>query len=112
MFAIAKTLGRICGSRCVSLIYMRGVISNLLANGNERTKFITSSSKDGRILRLLKLGENLSKTLVRPFINEIFSSLDLVENVARSRKLSVDIGKEEKNECVGIVDGKGRSDGF
>lgn len=52
--------------------------------------------------------ENRSSTLVRPFIKEIFSSRDFAAKFDRSRKLSVDIGSDEKNACDGSVDGDGR----
>lgn len=105
MLAIANTLGRICGSRYVSFICSKSVLAP--TRRGDRQPF-TSSRRDGNIFRLLRLGEKRSKTFVKPFMNEIFSSLDFVENVARSKKLSVDIGREEKNECVGIEVGEGR----
>lgn len=40
-------------------------------------------------------------------MNEIFSSLVFDVKFDRSKKLSVDIGKEEKNECDGRVAGVG-----
>jgi len=42
----------------------------------------------------------------------IFSSRGLEANVERSRKLSVDIGKEEKNACVGREVDDNRDWGF
>ena len=51
---------------------------------------------------------NLSKTPVRPFMKDIFSSLVLAAKLVRSRKLSVDIGNEEKKGWDGSVDGVGR----
>lgn len=68
----------------------------------------TSSTSEGRILRLLRPSENLSRTLVKPFMNEIFSSRDFAVKFDRSRKFKVDIGSEEKNGCVGNVAGVGR----
>jgi hypothetical protein len=41
-------------------------------------------------------------------MKDTFSSRDLVEKLARSRKLRVDIGREEKKGCDGSVDGVGR----
>jgi hypothetical protein len=41
-------------------------------------------------------------------MNEIFSSLDFVLKLERSKKLSVDIGREEKKGCDGSVTGVGR----
>ena len=41
-------------------------------------------------------------------MNEIFSSRDLAAKVDRSRKLSVEMGREEKNACEGRVVGEGR----
>jgi hypothetical protein len=40
-------------------------------------------------------------------MNDTFSSRDLVANVERSRKLSVEIGRELKNGCEGRVLGAG-----
>lgn len=51
--------------------------------------------------------ENLSRTLVRPFINEIFSSRVFAAKFERSRKLSVDTTNDEKNGCRGRSDGLG-----
>lgn len=68
----------------------------------------TSSRSEGKILRVCKLSENRFSTPAKPFINEIFSSLDFVVKFERSRKLSVDIGSEEKKGCVDNVDGVGR----
>jgi hypothetical protein len=52
--------------------------------------------------------ENLSKTVVNPFINDIFSSRVLEVKFERSRKFSVEIGRDEKKEWVGSVVGEGR----
>lgn len=41
-------------------------------------------------------------------MKEIFSSRDFAAKFDRSRKLSVDIGSDEKNACDGSVDGDGR----
>jgi hypothetical protein len=43
-------------------------------------------------------------------MNEIFSSLVFAVKLLRSRKLSVEIGSEEKNGCEGSADGVGRDD--
>jgi hypothetical protein len=59
---------------------------------------ITSSSSDGNIFRILKPSENLPRTLVNPFMNDIFSSRVFAVKFDRSRKFSVEIGSEEKNE--------------
>jgi hypothetical protein len=45
---------------------------------------------------------------VRPFINETFSSLVFAVKLLLSKKLSVEMGSEEKNECEGSVAGVGR----
>lgn len=58
---------------------------------------LTSSRSVGRILRVRRPSENLSNTLLKPFIKDIFSSRDLVLKLDRSRKFSVDIGSDEKN---------------
>ena len=42
-------------------------------------------------------------------MNEIFSSLVLAVKLERSRKLRVDIGRDEKKGWEGRVDGVGRS---
>lgn len=68
---------------------------------------ITSSTRDGKIFRVLKPSENLSKTPVRPFMNDIFSSLVFDVKLERSRKLRVEIGSDEKNGCDGSVEGVG-----
>ena len=87
MWEIAKTFGRIYGSKCVSFI---------------------SSRREGSIFRVRRPSENLSRTPARPFMNEIFSSRDFAAKFERSRKFSVDIGREEKNACDGSVVGEGR----
>ena len=69
---------------------------------------LTSSRRDGRIFRIRRPSENLSKTLVNPFMNEIFSSRVLEVKLERSRKFKVEIGSEEKNGCSGRVVGVGR----
>lgn len=73
----------------------------------ERSRF-TSSNNDGRILRVLNPSENLSNTPVRPFMNDIFSSLVFEVKLERSRKFSVEIGSDEKKELVGSDVGVGR----
>lgn len=75
--------------------------------GSSWISFISSRS-DGRIFLILRPSENLSRTLVNPFMKEIFSSRDFAANVDRSKKLRVDIGNDEKNECDGSVAGDGR----
>jgi hypothetical protein len=57
----------------------------------------TSSSKDGRTFRTRSPSEKRSRTLVSPFMNDIFSSLDFAAKFDRSKKLSVEIGNDEKN---------------
>lgn len=59
-------------------------------------------------MRVLKPSEKRSRTPVRPFINEIFSSLVFAVKLLLSRKLSVEMGSEEKNGCEGSADGPGR----
>lgn len=58
---------------------------------------LTSSTRDGKIFRVRSPSENLSKTPANPFMNEIFSSLVFEVKFERSKKFSVDIGREEKN---------------
>ena len=69
---------------------------------------LTSSSSDGRILRIRRPSENRPSTPVSPFMNEIFSSRVFAAKFERSRKLSVDMGSEEKNGCEGSEEGDGR----
>lgn len=83
---IAKTLGRIYGSRCVSFI---------------------SSRREGSIFLILNPSENLSRTPVSPFMKDIFSSRDLAVKFDRSRKFRVEMGSDEKKECAGNVVGDG-----
>lgn len=68
--------------------------------------------RDGKILRVFKPSENLSSTAVRPFMNDIFSSRVLDAKVDRSRKLSVEIEREEKKAWDGRADGPGRLCGW
>lgn len=82
-----NTLGNMYGRRCVSFI---------------------SSKREGRIFLVLRPSENLSRTETSPFMKDIFSSLDFVAKLERSRKLSVEIGSDEKKACEGSVDGFGR----
>ena len=70
-----------------------------------------SSTREGRIFRVLSPSEKRSRTPVRPFMNEIFSSLDLDANVERSKKLSVEIDRDEKKGWADMVDGVGRLSG-
>lgn len=70
---------------------------------------LTSSRSEGRIFLVCRPSENRFRTPVKPFMNEIFSSLVFAVKLERSRKLSVDIGREEKKGCEGSVDGVGRS---
>lgn len=67
----------------------------------------TSSNKEGKIFLLLSPSENLPRTLVRPFMNEIFSSRVFAVKFERSKKFSVDIGSDEKNESEGKDEGDG-----
>lgn len=69
---------------------------------------VTSSTSDGNILRVRRPSENFGRTPDRPFIKAIFSSRDLDAKVDRSKKLRVEIGKEEKNGYVGSAVGPGR----
>lgn len=95
------------GKRWVSFIYddnqhRKGI-------GGRRKKLErTSSIRLGRIFRVRSPSEKLGNTPVSPFINAIFSSRVLEANVDRSRKLSVDIAKEEKKGYVGKLVGPGR----
>jgi hypothetical protein len=68
---------------------------------------LTSSTREGKIFLVLRPSLNLSKTLVRPFMNETFSSRVFEAKFERSKKFRVDIDNEEKNACDGIVDGVG-----
>lgn len=68
----------------------------------------TSSRSEGRIFRVLSPSENRPRTPARPFMNEIFSSLVLAVKLLLSKKLSVEMGSEEKKDCEGSVDGVGR----
>lgn len=68
----------------------------------------TSSNSDGKIFLVLNPSENFPKTLVKPFINEIFSSRVLAVKLERSKKFKVEIGNEEKKGCVGSVSVVGR----
>lgn len=77
----------------------------------ERWERNTSSSNEGKILRILRPSEKRSRTPVKPFIKIIwkifspevfiktqqptFSSLVLDAKFARSRKLRVEIGRDE-----------------
>ena len=65
---------------------------------------LTSSRRDGKTFLTLSPSENLSRTLVKPFMNEIFSSRLFAAKLDLSRKLRVDIGSDEKNECEGSED--------
>jgi hypothetical protein len=68
----------------------------------------TSSTSDGKIFRVRSPLENLSRTPVSPFMNEIFSSRVFAVKLERSRKFKVEMGREEKKECDGRVSGVGR----
>ena len=57
----------------------------------------TSSSREGRIFRTRSPSEKRSRTAPSPFMNDIFSSLDFAAKLDRSKKLSVEIGNDEKN---------------
>lgn len=56
----------------------------------------TSSSSPGNTFLLRSFSENPGNTLNRPFKKVAFSSRDLLENEAGSRKFSVEIANEEK----------------
>lgn len=56
----------------------------------------TSSTSEGKIFRVRNPSENRSRTLVRPFMKVIFSSRDFDAKFDRSRKLSVDMDRDEK----------------
>lgn len=72
---------------------------------------LTSSTRDGKIFLVRSPSENLSRTPVSPFINEIFSSRVFAVKLERSRKFKVEMGREEKKECDGRVSGVGRESG-
>jgi hypothetical protein len=74
----------------------------------ETRSILTSSNKEGRIFRVRSPSENLPKTVLRPFINETFSSRDFEVKLERSRKLSVETGNELKNGYDSKVVGVGR----
>ena len=63
--------------------------------------WLTSSNRLGRILLRLNLSENDGNTLTRPRKNVAFSSRGFDAKVVASRKLSVEMASEEKNECDG-----------
>ena len=73
------------------------------------TQLLTSSNSDGRIFRVCNPLVNLLKTPANPFIKDIFSSLVLDVKFERSRKLRVEMGREEKNGWEGRVAGVGRA---
>ena len=100
-----KILGRIYGSKCVSFICIKNLWINVKTLVQCKR---TSSNRDGKIFLVRSCSENLSKTVVNPFINEIFSSRVLEVKFERSRKFRVDIGKEEKKGWEGSVVGEGR----
>jgi hypothetical protein len=101
---IANTLGRIYGSRLMSFICKMWLLVFKLWKGEG---VMTSSSSVGNIFRVRRLSENLSKTLISPFMNDIFSSLVFEVKFDRSKKLRVEIGREEKNGWDGRVAGVG-----
>jgi hypothetical protein len=68
---------------------------------------VTSPSRVGKILRVRRPSENLSKTLTSPFMNDIFSSLVFDVKFDLSKKLRVEMGKEEKNGWDGRFEGVG-----
>ena len=103
-FAIEKMLGKMYGRSRASFICFIG--KSVLTHITERAR--TSSSSDGSIFRIRRPSENLSKTVVKPFMNETFSSRVFAVKFERSRKFSVDIGRDEKKGCDGSVDGVGR----
>jgi hypothetical protein len=72
------------------------------------THILTSSTRVGKILRVRRPTENLLRTPAKPLRNDILSDLDFVLKLDRSRKLSVDIAREEKKGCDGRVTGVGR----
>ena len=59
---------------------------------------LTSSTREGRIFRIRRPSENLSRTVVNPFIKDIFSSLVFEVKFDRSKKFKVDIGSDEKKD--------------
>ena len=77
------------------------------ASARIKSMLPTSSTREGRIFRVLRPSENLSRTLVKPFMKEIFSSRVFEANVDRSKKFNVDIESDEKNGCVGRDVGAG-----
>ena len=70
----------------------------------------TSSNREGKIFRLLSASEKLPSTPARPFMNATFSSRGFAANVARSRKLRVEMGNALKKACVGMDAAVGRGD--
>jgi hypothetical protein len=68
---------------------------------------LTSSNRAPNIFRSLKPLLNLGKTPPRPFMNAIFSSRGLLAKFDLSKKFSVDIGSELKNEFNGSESGVG-----
>lgn len=68
---------------------------------------LTSSSNEGRIFLVRKPSENRSRTFVRPFMKEIFSSRVFAVKLERSKKFKVEMGNEEKKAWEGNVSGVG-----
>ncbi len=104
-------LGRMYGSRCVSFICALSTPVFVSTYKTCQAFELTSSSSEGSILRVRSPSVNLSRTLVKPFMNEIFSSRVLAAKFDRSRKFSVETGRDEKKGCNGRSVGEGRSFG-
>ncbi len=65
------------------------------------TVTLTSSSKLGRTLPFRNRSEKVDSTRTSPLRKVAFSSLGFEAKVVGSRKLSVEMAREEKNGCEG-----------
>jgi hypothetical protein len=72
---------------------------------------LTSSSRLGRTLPFRNLSENVGNTLTSPRRKVAFSSRGFEANVVGSRKLRVEMAREEKNEWDGSEASERRLDG-
>ncbi len=93
--------GRMYGIKFTSFIYK---LLRSVAVGEVKIESPTSSTRDGSSFLCFRPSEKPLRTEVSPFMKATFSSLGLVEKVDRSRKLSVDTGREEKKDAAGIAE--------
>lgn len=82
MLEMANILGRMYGSNCVSFIYERDIQHE---NKLDCLRKPTSSKRLGKIFRIRRPSENLSRKVVKPFMKEIFSSRDFEAKLVRSK---------------------------